>query len=887
MTPSTGGIRTPDQRLRVFVSSTLKELELERKAVRSAVEKLHLAPVMFELGARPHPPRELYRAYLHQSDIFVGIYAERYGWVAPGETVSGLEDEYNLAPEMPKLIYIREPAPGRQERLTVLLDRVRDDDRASFKYFTTPGELRRLLEADLATLLAERFDQSRRIAPTPTQTGPVDVAGLRRDATPLAPDGVAGPAAPHLTPADAEKTELPVPLTRLLGRDRERDEVEHLLGTESVHLVTLIGSGGIGKSRLAIEIANRAREAGRTEVAFVDLSPVRDAGLVPNIIAESLGVLDTGDEPLQAKLRTALRQRRILIVLDNFEQVLRAAPFLVGLLSSAPTVKFLVTSRVLLRVTGEHAVEVGPLALPALPGDLATVRAAASVALFVERARAVKPDFTVTAANARAVVAICLALDGVPLALELAAARIRMLPPAAMLARLDRQLAFLSGGARDLPARQQTLRGTIEWSAQLLEPDEKTLLAHLSVFSGGFFLEAVEAVVRAAPGPTGDALTGLEVLVDNSLVREHDVNGRPRYSMLATVREFALECLEASGMQHLLRESHARYFAQLAKSVEDDLAGPQQRQLIAQLNDDRDNLRATALYLLDSHRWSDVADFARSLLLYWWVSGLLGEVRSWLDRVLAADDDLPRITRAIALYFTRSITLWQNRNEWVIPGLTESADDFHAENDPSGEGLALLFLGLAHLADDPPDVASADDALEKSVLVFRQARDGWGEEMALVTLGRSALLQHKVQEATDRFTTSLDIARRRSDDLGTTIAYQHLGWAQLEEHQTSSARTSFEKSLTTAAQLGHLEGVAYGLQGLTAIALAERESARAAQLYRASETLRRQTGLRNSTGFSFREKYLAPILRDGMLGAPPEDEGELSVEETVRFALQH
>jgi hypothetical protein len=321
--------------------------------------------------------------------------------------------------------------------------------------------------------------------------------------------------------------------------------------------------------------------------------------------------------------------------------------------------------------------------------------------------------------------------------------------------------------------------------------------------------------------------------------------------------------------------------------VETDLAGAQQRQVIAQLNDDRDNLRGTALYLLDSHRWGDVADFARSLLLYWWVSGLLGEVRSWLDRVLAAGQDLPRITRAIALYFTRSITLWQNRDEWVIPGLTESADDFHAENDPSGEGLALLFLGLAHLADDPPDVVSADDTLAKSVLVFREAQDSWGEEMALVTLGRSALLQHKVREATDRFTASLDIARRRSDDLGTTIAYQHLGWAQLEEHQTTNARTSFEKSLTTAAQLGHLEGVAYGLQGLTAIALAERESARAAQLYRASETLRRQTGLRNSTGFSFREKYLAPVLADGALDAMPDDEGELSVEETVRFALQH
>lgn len=875
MSPTPGVIRTPDQRLRVFVSSTLKELELERKAARVAVEKLHLAPVMFELGARPHPPRELYRAYLHQSDIFVGLYAERYGWVAPGETVSGLEDEYNLAPELPKLIYIREPAPGREPRLSELLNRVRDDDRASFKYFSTPGELRRLLEDDLATLLAERFDQSR-AARTPAEpTAPVTVVDAR------------GPRRDGDSATAGDRTHMPAPLNRLLGRDGECAEVERLLAEDSVHLVTLIGSGGIGKSRLAIELANRARARGQSEVAFVDLSPVRDASLVPNIIAESIGVLDTGDEPLQAKLRSALRQRRMLLVLDNFEQVLSAAPFLVGLLSSVPSLKFLVTSRVLLRVSGEHAIEVGPLTLPRTAREVDAARAAPAVALFVERARAVKPDFSVTPANVRAVVAICIALDGVPLAIELAAARIRMLPPAAMLARLDRQLAFLSGGPRDLPARQQTLRGTIEWSAQLLEPAEMRLLAQLSVFSGGFFLEAIEAVVQGTPDDPGDVLFGLEALVDNSLVRERDVNGRPRYSILATVREFASEKLEASGSQHLLREAHARYFIRLAKSVESELGGARQRQVIAQLNDDRDNLRATALYLLDSRRWSDLANFARTLLLYWWVSGLLGEVRSWMDRVLAADDTLPRITRAIALYFTRSITLWQNRNEWVIPGLTESADGFHEEGDPSGEGLALLFLGLAHLADTPPDLERADDVLAKSVRVFQEAKDGWGEEMALVTLGRSALLQNKVDEATERFTASLGIAQRRRDDLGTTIAYQHLGWAQLEENHTSDARSSFERSLTTAAQLGHLEGVAYGLQGLTAIALADHESARAAQLYRASETLRRQTGLRNTTGFSFREKYLAPILEDGVLGDVPDEDSDLSIEETVRFALQH
>ena len=278
---------------------------------------------MFELGARPHPPRELYRAYLRQSDVFVGLYGERYGWVAPGEPVSGLEDEYNLAPDLPKLIYIKESSENREERLVELLDRVRDDDGASFKYFSTPQELRRLLEADLATLLAERFDQSRR---EPT-----------------------GETAPTLL--EPEAAIAPVPLTELIGRDAELDTVEALLRRDAVRLVTLIGPGGIGKSRLAIDVASRARARGG-ETAFVDLTAVSDPALVPNAMAEALGVLDTGDRPITEKLMTALRQRRMLIVLDNFEQVLAAAPGLIPLLSAAPGLKLLVTSRALLREIG-------------------------------------------------------------------------------------------------------------------------------------------------------------------------------------------------------------------------------------------------------------------------------------------------------------------------------------------------------------------------------------------------------------------------------------------------------------------------------------------------------------------------------------------------------
>jgi len=860
MKPTSGGIRTPDQRLRVFVSSTLKELAPERKSARVAVERLHLAPVMFELGARPHPPRDLYRAYLGQSDVFVGIYGDRYGWVAPGETVSGLEDEYNLAPDLPKLIYIREPANKREPRLAELLDRVRDDDGASFKYFSTPQELRKLLESDLATLLAERFDRSR---PEPTGlTGPVDI----------------GPVPP-----------APAPLTELIGREAELATVDALLQNDRVRLVTLIGPGGIGKSRLAIDLAARAHERGQ-ETAFVDLTPVREPTLVPNVIAEALGVLDTGDLPIARKLTTALRQRRMLLVLDNFEQVLAAAPGLTTLLSAAPAVTLLVTSRTLLRVSGEHAVEVGPLALPRSRGDHDMgVADAASVALFVERARAVKPDFEVTPANVDAIAAICVALDGVPLALELAAARSRMLTPAAMLARLDRRLSLLAGGARDLPPRQRTLRSTIDWSTQLLDEPEKRLLAQLGVFAGAFSLEAVEFVASGSSGPEIEPLVGLGALVDNSLVREEDRGGRPYFSLLATVREYALERLEAAGELDETRALHARYFAELARSLEPSLKDGGQREAILLLNDDRDDLRSAARFLLDSADTATLAQFAWSLLIFWWLGGLLGEVRAWMDQLLGSGHALDDRTRARALYFSHSITLWKDPNDRVVPGLSESAELFHRVGDRSGEGLAHLSLALAAIAVRPPDPERADRELERSIRLLREAHDGWGEAMALVTSGRLALVQKSVHVAIERFETSLTLARTNGEDMGIATALQHLGWAQLVLGHTEEAKASFEESLATAARLGHAEGVAYGLEGLTAIAAAQGRAERAGRLLRASESLRRQTGLGGAASFSFHKHYLAPILagaRADELERARTDGRDLSIDEAVSFALQ-
>ena len=323
-------IRTPDQRLRVFVSSTLQELAAERQAVRDAVTRLRLVPVMFELGARPHPPRQVYRSYLTQSQVFVGVYWQSYGWVAPGEQVSGLEDEYLLSAGLPRLIYVKSPAPDRESRLAEMLTRIRDAGDVSYQYFSAAAELQRLVENDLAVLLSERFEMA------PSGDGTADGASL----------------------AGA----VPVPATPLVGRDDDVAAVSDLVRAEGVRLVTLTGPGGVGKSRLAVEVAQRLGPGFEDGARFVELGSVRAAELVTAAIAAALG-LSTSGGALITDLKSYLRARRLVLVLDNFEQVMGAAPLVAELLGAAPGVVALVTSRTVLRLSGEHEFPV-----PAAPG---------------------------------------------------------------------------------------------------------------------------------------------------------------------------------------------------------------------------------------------------------------------------------------------------------------------------------------------------------------------------------------------------------------------------------------------------------------------------------------------------------------------------------------
>ncbi|MDX1613661.1 MAG: DUF4062 domain-containing protein, partial [Candidatus Promineifilaceae bacterium] len=593
-----GVIRTPDQRLRVFVSSTLQELAPEREAVKQAVSALRLYPVMFELGARPHAPRDLYRAYLAQSHIFIGIYWQRYGWVAPDMAISGLEDEYRLVGDLPKLIYIKAPAPEREPRLAGLLQEIKRDSDVSYKYFATPEELGELVGNDLALLLTERFE----------------LAQLRSDAPATAAEIITLPHSP-----------VPQPVAPVFGRQNEVQAVRTMLQQERVRLLTLLGPGGVGKTSLALQVAARVADDFADGVCWVPLAPISSPDLVTSAIAKALDVRERGGHSLQESLVHYLRQRQLLLLLDNFEHLLETGPLLMELLATAPEVKILVTSRAGLELRGEYEFPVPPLPLPA-PAEVAPRPAQlmknAAVRLFVERAQAAMPDFELTLDNSVAVREIVRRLEGLPLAIELAAARVKLLPPDAILARLSSRLQLLTGGARDLPARQQTMRSTLDWSYQLLEEPTRTLLARLGIFAGSFTLSAAEAVADTA-GEL-DVFEGIAALVSNSLLRQSldDAPSQwsePRFSMLETVREYALERLAAAGEVEALKERHGAYFARLAAEAEPHYFSGQSEAWLDRMAADYSNFRA-ALHWLQSRPETHRASWhlIRDLLWLWY-----------------------------------------------------------------------------------------------------------------------------------------------------------------------------------------------------------------------------------------------------------------------------
>ncbi len=815
-------ILTPDQRLRVFVSSTLKEMLPEREAARDAITNLRLTPVMFELGARTHPPRELYRAYLAQSHIFLGVYGQSYGWVAPGEAVSGLEDEYLLSGALPKLIYVKAPAPEREGSLKEMLARIRDEDRVSYKTFATPAELQSLIENDLAMMLTEHFELA-----------------LTSERVP-----------------EAVVAALPTPPTPLVGREQETEAVVDLLNRRSVRLVTLAGPGGVGKSRLALEVAARLGPTFKDGVRFVELASVTAPELVATTLAGKLGLRKTTGQPPLDDLKSYLRDKQLLLVLDNFEQVIEAAPLVAELLAAAPGVKALVTSRTVLRLSGEHGFTVPPLSLPE-PGAapvLESLKQSEAVSLFVQRAQAAKPSFELTDETAQAVAAICRRLDGLPLAIELAAARVRLLPPQALLARLGSGLELLTGGARDLPDRQRTLRSVIAWSFDLLKEDERTLFAQLGVFVGGFDLQAAEAIYSSNSGAngastsdpsvaSGKVLTIVEALgslVDQNLVRQEEHDGEPRFGMLETLREYALERLQESANWRTAHDAHAIYYLGLAEAAEPELKGVRQPVWLERLEEEHGNLRAAMVRFLEGDQLELAVRLGWGVWMFWWFKSHLDEGARWFEEMLSKGSVLPTYSQARLLSAAGMQIFVRGDDSRAQALLERSLPLYQLAGDKPGVAIVTGVLG--RLLTLRGDYARGEVLLEGSLNLYRELGDDWFLALILNFRGALFLSMGEPSQATLTFREGLQVSRRVGNTLPLLLSLYNLALSRHAEGELTEATALVEEGVSLSAAAGDDASLGCFFDELAALARLQNDPERAEHLEGAAEVRLKAAG---------------------------------------------
>ena len=651
---------------------------------------------------------------------------------------------------------------------------------------------------------------------------------------------------PPLLSVDARPNNLPQPPTPFLGRAREVEAVVELLASPEVapRLLTLTGPGGTGKTRLALAAATALLAAGAYPdgVFFVPLAPVADPALVPAAVAEALALRDDG-RPLPETLADALRARALLLVLDNVEHLPEAAPFVAGLLAACPRLVVLATSRAPLRLRGERELPVPPLPLPRRkpPPSPAQLSHYDAVRLFVERARAVRPDFGVTEENAPAVAEICRRLDGLPLAIELAAARVRLLPPQAMLARLDRALPLLTGGPRDLPDRQRTLRATIDWSHDLLSPDEQALFRRLAVFAGGWTLEAAEAV--ADPDGGLDAFAGFETLSEQSLVTQAETpDGEIRFAMLETIREFARERLEAAGEGAETRQRLGAAMLALAEAAAPALAGPDAGAWLARLDADHDNLRAALAWVSDrNHDPETFLRLAVALWRFWDARGAYGEGRAWLERALAAALDAVAALRAEAAEGAGSIARMQGDAARATTLLEEALALREGLGDRPGTVRTLMLLG--HVAHRRSDLATAEARFGEALVLAREDED---RAAAVANLGIVADERGEADLAESRYREGLTIFRALGDLRREAAVLDNLGIVARGRGDLAGAIALQEQALPLRRRIGDAWGIAATLGNLGVAVHRSGDLARARALYDEALALFEELGERRA-----------------------------------------